>query len=187
MSACRTGEQQRGAESADDRPEDLRGADDHLGIDQPRGPDDLLDDLLGDLPLVGTGRGGDEDDLIDLAVELLPAQGSVVPGGREAEAILDQGVLARHVAGIHAVELRDRLVRLIDDDQEVVREVVQQRVRRRAGPAAVQVPRVVLDAVAVADLAHHLDVVARALLQPLRLQELDCARGNAPAGPPARA
>ena len=73
---------------------------------------------------------------------------------------------------VHAVDLRDGLVALVDEEQEVVREVVEQRVRRRAGGAAVHVAGVVLDAVAVADLPHHLDVVAGPLLQPLRLQEL---------------
>src|SRR5205823_8728097 len=42
----------------------------------------------------------------------------------------------------------------------------------RAGRAAVEVARIVLDAVAVADLAHHLEVVARPLLQALRFEKL---------------
>ena len=61
---------------------------------------------------------------------------------------------------------------LVDDEQEVVGEVVEQRVRRLAGAAAVDVHRVVLDAVAVADLLHHLEVVLRAHAQALRLEQL---------------
>ena len=65
-----------------------------------------------------------------------------------------------------------RDVRLVDDQQEVLREVVEQAVRRAAGTATVDVPRVVLDAGAGADLAHHLDVVAGPHPQPLCLQQL---------------
>ena len=65
-----------------------------------------------------------------------------------------------------------RHVRLVDDQQEVVREVVDQTAAGAARRAAVDVPRVVLDAGAEADLAHHLDVVGGAHAQPLGLQQL---------------
>ena len=61
---------------------------------------------------------------------------------------------------------------LVDDRQEVVGEVVEQTLRRLAGGAAGERTRVVLDAVAVAELAHHLDVVLRALADALRLDVL---------------
>ena len=51
-------------------------------------------------------------------------------------------------------------------------EVVEQGERRLAGAAAVDVHRVVLDAVAVADLLDHLQVVLRAHAQALRLEQL---------------
>lgn len=86
--------------------------------------------------------------------------------------MVDQGPLARHVALEHRADLRDRHVRLVDDEQEVLGEVVEQRVGRGAGRAAVDVAGVVLDAVAGADRAHHLDVVRRAHAQPLRLEQL---------------
>ena len=56
--------------------------------------------------------------------------------------------------------------------EEVAREVVEQRERRLARRAAVEHARVVLDAVAVADLLHHLEVVLGALAQALRLEQL---------------
>ena len=64
------------------------------------------------------------------------------------------------------------LVALVDDQQRIRRQIVEQARRRLARRAAGQIARVVLDAVAVADLAHHLEVEARALLQPLRLDQL---------------
>ena len=51
-------------------------------------------------------------------------------------------------------------------------EVVEQGERRLAVGAAVDVHRVVLDAVAVADLLDHLEVVLRAHPQALRLEQL---------------
>ncbi len=62
--------------------------------------------------------------------------------------------------------------RLVDDAQEVVRKVVQQRRRRLAGRTAGQVARVVLDALAVAELGQHLEIEVRPLSEPLRLEQL---------------
>ena len=61
---------------------------------------------------------------------------------------------------------------LVDEDDEVVGEVVDQRVRRAARRAAVEDPRVVLDPRGEAELLQHLDVVGGALAQPVRLELL---------------
>ena len=61
---------------------------------------------------------------------------------------------------------------LVDEDDEVVGEVVDQRVRRAARRAAVEDARVVLDPRGEAELLEHLDVVGGALAQPVRLQLL---------------
>ncbi len=66
-------------------------------------------------------------------------------------------------------------MRLVDDHQEVFREVVDQGRRRRAGPAVVDVPRIVLDPRAEPDLTHHLDVVVGPHPQALGLQQLALA------------
>ena len=66
-------------------------------------------------------------------------------------------------------------MRLVDDQQEILREVVDQRGGRRPGRPGVDVARVVLDAGAEPDLAHHLDVVVGPHPQPLRLQQLALA------------
>ena len=64
---------------------------------------------------------------------------------------------------------------LVDEDDEVVGEVVDQRVGRAARRAAVEDPRVVLDPRAEAELAQHLHVVPGALLQPVGLELLALA------------
>ena len=70
------------------------------------------------------------------------------------------------------MQLRHGDVALVDHEEKVLREVVEQREGRLAVAAAVDVHRVVLDAVAVADLADHLEVVLRPHAQPLGFEEL---------------
>ena len=72
--------------------------DDDLGVDQPGRPHDLLDHLGGLLDLVGRRRGRQEDALVDPLVELVEAQRPVVRRRRQAEAVLDEGLLAGAVA-----------------------------------------------------------------------------------------
>ena len=150
----------------------LRGLHHDLRVDQPGRPDDLLDRARAAAELVRTRRRREVDGLADPVDELLPAQRSVVHRRRQPEPVLDQRPLARHVALVHAADLRHRHVRLVDHEEEVLGEVVEQAVRRAACGPPVDVPRVVLDAGAEADLAHHLDVVGRAHAQPLRLEQL---------------
>ena len=125
--------------------------------------------------LVVAGRGREVDRLADPVEELLPPQRAVVHRAGQPEAVVDQVALAGHVAFVHAADLGHGDVGLVDDEDEVFREVVEQAVGRRAAAAAVDVHRVVLDAGAGADLAHHLDVVGRAHPQPLRLEQLALA------------
>ena len=131
----------------------LGGLDDHLGVDEPGRADDLLDDLVGHAQLVRARRGRQEHALVDPLEHLFEAQRAVVACARQAEAVVDEHVLAAAVALELAVQLRHGDVALVDHQQEVVGEVVEQRERRLAEVAAVDVHRVVLDAVAVADLA----------------------------------
>ena len=104
--------------------------------------------------------------------ELVEGLRPVVERARQPEAEVHQRVLARAVALEHAADLRHRLVRLVDEAHEVVREEVEQAEGPLAGRAAVQDARVVLDAVAEAELAHHLHVELGALAQPVRLEQL---------------
>ena len=67
------------------------------------------------------------------------------------------------------------VMRLVDHDQVVIGEVVEQAVGRLARRASVDVPRVVLDSGAEADLLHHLEVERRAHAEPLRLEQLALA------------
>ena len=149
--------------------------DDDFGVDEARRPHDLLDHLLRDLDLVGARCRREKHHLGHALDELVEAQRAVVGRGRQPEAVLDEHLLAAAVALVLAVELGHGHVALVDDDEEVLREVVEQRVGRFARAATVDRTRVVLDAVAVADLLHHLEVVLRAHAQPLGLEQLALA------------
>ena len=105
-------------------------------------------------------------------LELVELQRAVVERAGQAEAVLDQRLLAAAVAGEHAANLRQGDVRFVDDQEEIFGEEVDERVRRLARLAAGEPAGVVLDAGAVADLAQHLEVVAAAGLEPLGFEQL---------------
>ncbi len=86
--------------------------------------------------------------------------------------MLHQGQLPRAVPLELPVDLRDRDVALVDHRQEVLREEVQQGVRRLARRAPVEVAAVVLDPVHHADLCQHLQVVLGAHPKALGLEQL---------------
>src|SRR5689334_9347679 len=101
--------------------------------------------------------------------KFLKVQRSVVQGRRQAEAVIHQRLLTRAVAMVHATNLGDRDVTLVDAQQIVVWKVVQQRPRWLAFATAIQVTRIVLNTSTDPGFAQHLEVKPRALLQTLRL------------------
>jgi hypothetical protein len=100
------------------------------------------------------------------------AEWAVVERGGKPEAELDQGLLAGAIPLVHAAELGNGLVGLVDEHDEVVGEVVDQGVRRGARLTSVEDPRVVLDPRCEAELLQHLDVVLRALAKAMGLELL---------------
>ncbi len=122
--------------------------------------------------LVRPRRGRDIDAARATLFPLFKPQGTVVQGRGQAETELDQGFLARPVAFEHRADLRNGHVRFVDHQQRIRRQVVEQRRRWIAGVLAGEMPRVVLDAVAVADLSHHLQIELSTLRQALRFHQL---------------
>ena len=158
------------------------GLDRDPGVHETGGAHDLLHDpAFGLLHFVGAGGGGDIDELPHPGLEFLKAQGAVVQGRGQAEAIVHQGLLAGPVAPEHPPELGNGDVGLVDDHQGLPGQVIQEgRGGLPRGPAR-QVPGIVLDAVAVAQLLHHLQVEAGALLQALGLDQFAVVPGTSPA------
>ena len=85
-------------------------------IDEAGRPDDLLHDGIGMRPLVGPRRGGDVDRLRRQRLELIETQRPVVESRWQTEAVFHQRFLAGTVAAVHAPELRNRDVALVDHE-----------------------------------------------------------------------
>ena len=150
----------------------LRRADEYLRVEKAGGADYLLHYLAGALALILAGRGGDENALVDALFKLVKFQRAVIEGRGQAEAVFHKGFLARPVAAVHRAHLRQGDMALVHKQQKILREIVKQRHRRATRRAVRDYARIVLDAGAVAQLLHHLNVVIRALADALRLDEL---------------
>ncbi len=98
----------------------LDGTDLYLRIDQAGGADDLLHDHAAALgQLIRAGSGADENDLVDARLELLEGQRAVIERRRQAEAEVNQVLLAGAVAVPHAAHLRNCLVALVHEEEKI--------------------------------------------------------------------
>ena len=122
------------------------GTDFHFRVQQARRPDDLLGQIGLDFHFIRTRRSADVNYLVDAFDEFLEFQRPVIQSRRQAEAVFDEVFLARPVAGVHSPQLRQGDVRFVDEDEEVIGEIVEERIRRLTGLAAGQVARIVFDA-----------------------------------------
>src|ERR1700756_3758491 len=104
-------------------------------------------------------------------LEFFEGKRAIVERRGHAEAESDEGLFARAVAVIHGADLRDRLVRFVDDEQEIGWNVIEQRGWSFSWEAPGHVARIVFDAVAIADRAHHFDVEEGALRDALRFDD----------------
>ncbi len=143
------------------------------GVHQAGRPDDLLHNRGACmLKLVASRSGRHVDDLIDAPLELREAQRSVVIGGGQAEAVLHQTLLAGPVALVHPLDLRNRRMGFVNNEEILLREIIEERRRWFARGPSAEVAGIVLDAVTVPHRPDHLKVEPRALFNALRLQQL---------------
>ena len=150
----------------------LGGANHHLGVDQARGPNDLLHHLSGARDLEFARSRRKEHHLVGFLEPLVEPKWPIVLGGWEPEAVLDQHLFAGTIPLELPTDLRDRHVGLVDNGQIVLREIVEQGVRGFARGPPVEMAGVVLDPRAEPDLTHHLEVVIGSHPKPLCLQQL---------------
>ena len=142
-------------------------------VKQACGTHDLLNDQAFGLAQFIVGRRGAYIYLLACyGFELVEGERAVVRRGRQAEAILDQYGLAGMVSAEHRVYLRERHVALVDEGDEVVREIIDEAEWPLAGLPPVEIAGIVLDAGTVAHLLYHLEVIFDALFQPLGFQVL---------------
>ncbi len=97
---------------------------------------ELDKDAAGLGEFVGAGRRRDVDGLIDAVLELFEGERTIIKRGRHAETVIDQRLFAGAVAVKHAADLRNGGVRLVDEEQVILRHVVEQRRRGFARQAA---------------------------------------------------
>ena len=100
-------------------------------------------------------------------LKLLKGQGTVVKGAGQAEAIAHQRFLSRSIAVVHGMDLRQRHMTLVDEEEKIIRKIVDQRHGGRAHRTIGQHTGVVLNTAAMSQLPQHFDIVHGALLQPL--------------------
>ena len=141
-------------------------------VQQTGGAHDLFGNMAARvLQLIGSRRRRDMYDLLDKPLPLLKAQGTIVQRTWQTEAVLHQRLLARAIAVVHAPHLRDGHMAFVDENHPFFGEIVQERERTLTRRTAIHPTRVVLDARAHTRLLEHLEIMARALLDALRLQE----------------
>ena len=80
--------------------------------------------------------------------------------------------LARAVAFVHAANLRNGDVRLVDDTQKIFWEVVDERIRRLTWLTTVKMTRIVFDAAAKTHRLEHLEIVVGSHFETLGLEQL---------------
>ncbi len=96
-------------------------------------------------------------------LELFKRERAIIERGRHAKTIVDESFLARAIACVHSADLGNRLVRLVDEEQIILRNVIEQCGWSFARQATAEVARIILYAMAVADGAHHFDIKKSAL------------------------
>ncbi len=131
-----------------------------------------LGHLTGPAELILCRGGGDVDHLIDLGLELVEFQRTVIIGKGETEAVVHQSLLSGPVAVVHGPHLGQGHVALVDEHEKIVGEITHQGHGRRTRRSAADDPGIVLDAGAEAQLVHHLNVIHGALVDSLGLQQL---------------
>ena len=107
--------------------------------------DQLLHHLVCALALVAPWRRRNVDRLPHARLELLKGQWSIVERAWEAETEVNEDLFSGTVVLVHADDLRNAHVALINNEEPIRREVVEQCPRPGAGLAAREVTRVVLD------------------------------------------
>ena len=110
--------------------------------------------------------------LIDLTLKLIKAERTVVHRRRQTESIFHKRPFSRLVAMIHTTDLRYCLMRLINHHNKIIREIVNQCVRRLSRFQPGQMSGIILDSRTEACLPHHLYIKIRTLRYSLCFQKL---------------
>ncbi len=122
--------------------------------------------------LVFSGGGRYKHQLIDLALELIKTQRAVVPGRRQPKSIVYQRSLPALIPEIHAPDLRNRFMRFINDDQKIIRKIVDQCMGRGSRGKPCQMSGIVFNTGTKPRFLQHFNIKIRTLRNPLCFQKL---------------
>src|SRR3989344_4598552 len=160
-----------------------RSEDFDLGVEEASGTNKLLGDSRDrfslteiELELLGGGRG--VEGLGSPGLELNEIQRTVIEGGGETKAVIDQGLFSGAIAPVHTLDLGQTDMRFVDDGEEVflaelfgvVVHVVKQGEWGVARTPAVKVAAVVLDTVDKAEFFDLGEIIIYFLFQPVSFQ-----------------
>ena len=144
-----------------------------MGVKQSRRPDNLLSNhSLRLLEFVVGRRGTDIDGLRRKRLKLIKTKRPVVERSRQSVGIFHECLLPLSVAPVHGPDLRYRLMALVDDEQEIIREEVEEAERPLSLFPSVEIPAIVLNARAVSKLTNHLKVVSHTRLEQVFLGQV---------------
>jgi hypothetical protein len=96
-----------------------------LWVDKAGGANDLLDNAIGNAHFVFARCRRKVHGLTDAILELIKAQWSVIERAGEPESVFNERALTRRVSLVHASNLRDGHVRLIDDTQKIIWKIIE--------------------------------------------------------------
>ena len=143
----------------------------HLRIKKSCRPDHLLCPQEFVFFLIRSRRSRYKQDLINLTLKFFKIQGTVILRRRQTEPVIHQRTLSRLVAVVHASDLRDRLVGLVDHHNEVIWEIIDQGIRRLPRRKPCQMTGIILDSRAESRLLEHLDIKICPLCNTLCFQK----------------
>ena len=150
----------------------LSGLDDDLRINKTGRTNDLFNNGVGLAALYLSRSSADVNCLIDMLIELVKIQRTVVVSARQAETVFNESRFSCAVTCVHRANLRQSDVTFVNYQQEVVRKVVKQSLRSTSRRSACKNSRVVLNAAAIADFTQHFHVIVGALFDSLSLDKL---------------
>jgi hypothetical protein len=148
------------------------GFDSDLRIDKASGTDDEFSDLIpGPFQFAGAGSGAYVEGVVLEGLEFGEAEGAVVEGAGETEAVFDEDGFAGEIAGVHAADLGDGGVGFVDDEEVILGKEIEEDMGSRAGRPAGQMSGIIFDAGAEAHFEHHFEVIFGARFNALGFEE----------------
>ena len=117
------------------------------------------------------GRGGtDVYGLPRVGLKFFKREWTVIESCRKTEPVFHEWLFTGSVTTIHGSYLRECHVWFVYDEQEILREVIQQAEGANAGSPSVEVAGVILDAGAIAEFSNHFHVIFYPFVQSFCLK-----------------